>query len=84
MIRLLQVTLVVTEPWLQLGASNTGPLCALTLRNTSHSAFLVLKQKVLHLLPRFLNILFQLDLLMCLVSTFYSYLVAPKAVYIFI
>ncbi len=64
MIRLLQVTPVVTEPWLQLGASTTGLLCALMLRSTSLSAFLVLKQTVLPLLLRFLNILFQLDLLM--------------------
>ncbi len=79
MIRLLQVAPVVTEAWPQLGASTTGLLCALMLRGTSHSAFLVLKQKVLPLLPRFLNILFQVDLLMQLVSKFYSYLVAPKA-----
>ncbi len=55
-------TLAVTEPWPQLVASATGLLCALMLRSTSHSAFLVLKQKVLRLLLRFLNILFQLDI----------------------
>ncbi len=51
----------------------------MVLRSTSHSAFLVLIQKVLPVLPRFFNILFQLNLLTWLVLTFYSYLVAPKA-----
>ncbi len=61
MMRQLQVKRAVTEPWPQLGASTTGLLCALMLRSTSHSASLVLKQKVLPLLPRFMNILFQLN-----------------------
>ncbi len=46
------------------------------------SQCVVLKQKVLPLLPRFLNILFQLDPLTWLISTFYRDHVALKVLFL--
>ncbi len=74
-----QVTLVVTEPWQQLGASIIGLQFALTLRSMFHVASPAPRQKVL--LPRlpFWSIRFQQDPFELLVLTSCSFHAAPKA-----